>query len=767
MLISGDQSVEQSSPVHAEATPPNQVTTRVYDMFNVPLGNWWADRYQEVVLHNAFPYIYKWYGVPSGNTWVYSDFRMNVTARNMVGVNTLTNPIYVPITNPNPLIRGGVIKLDWKGNYIDGAEASKYGGQIPIWYDSWYFRLNGTVTMDKVAAKMVLNMTDSDFDNFNTWKPAHFPSFTTEFSNWLLFEMNYEYDIFYSYDWPGNTLFEQYDIIKSGQNIVFQIKDLLSWGMESLLGRWWKASFLQFEGNPEDVHFTGTIGTSSSDFNLDMAVQYSLAAKTSTRGNQSCWAFESSHGDCNYGSSSHYYGGKWYNYSSELNPYAPTSGTWNSMIGNAFYGSIVPYDSISYTPWAWNLSAGQNIIIEWPSSTQIPCYNYSGDNDFSDSQSGGIFPIWVEPVPSEIAGNFDMDPVTRKITITGPLDVWSWSKQSIAATELKENWSRIGLLPRGCPYIEFGILGSTETAPTASFSVTPPSGNLSSMYHFDASSSHDNEDPTTSLTYTWDWEGDGVWDTTPSNTMVVSRLISAAGTYNVKLKVMDTKGATDTAQYALVVYATSPPISFLNCSGTMGMNGWYVSPVNLTLNASAPAGINWTKYRIDNADWVTYSSPVTISKNGDSITFEYYSRDLDGNSENFNAAYLKIDTIAPESSAERAGLVVFINSSDVTSGMNLTRYRIDGGEWIESSDSSVSIDNALGSTIEYYSIDKAGNAEDIKSFYVEVAIGDNSMLLLLESILIVVIIVAATIVSMLFVRKRRRTNEGSGKPPLQ
>lgn len=52
-----------------------------------------------------------------------------------------------------------------------------------------------------------------------------------------------------------------------------------------------------------------------------------------------------------------------------------------------------------------------------------------------------------------------------------------------------------------------------NTAPIASFVIFPDSGNTSTIFHFDASSCNDNEDPVSSLHVRWDWENDGAWDT--------------------------------------------------------------------------------------------------------------------------------------------------------------------------------------------------------------------------------------------------------------
>jgi len=54
---------------------------------------------------------------------------------------------------------------------------------------------------------------------------------------------------------------------------------------------------------------------------------------------------------------------------------------------------------------------------------------------------------------------------------------------------------------------------SANIKPTALFTVTPQSGQIGTVFSFDASSSTDPEDATELLEVRWDWENDGIWDT--------------------------------------------------------------------------------------------------------------------------------------------------------------------------------------------------------------------------------------------------------------
>jgi len=479
-----DKSVTSKAPLTIiRAFPDEETHTSIYDVCAVPLKPYWADRYQEQVLSWTYPVAYSWKGTPAGNNWVYSNYRMNVSAKNITTANTYTNPVYMLITNPNPLYRGGNIKIDLISGYIDGNEVnrSKYSEMVSMYYDSWFFRTNGTITMDKVAAKMVLNITETELNNFNDWKDQKFPAFTTKLSNWLLFEMNTRLTIKFCYEWEGSTLFEKYDIEKIGDEVVLTIKDYLSYGFESLLGRWWRDTFLSFEGWPDEIHFTANIGPLWSDFTLSADMEYSLLAKTSTIGDQPVWAWETTHADSTtdsvigYNSWQNPKTGEWINTTSELMPYKST-GYWNFLVANSYYDTIAPYD---YLPWAWNLGVNDTWSIEWPSRADTKCYLNVGAGNYTTGAAGHIDPIWIEPFPGSIPNNMKINWSANRIDMNGPFDALNWSKDN-GSREVRDNWSRTAmdssggsLLPRGIPYIEFGIntIAAVDHDPITIFSM--------------------------------------------------------------------------------------------------------------------------------------------------------------------------------------------------------------------------------------------------------------------------------------------------------
>ena len=87
---------------------------------------------------------------------------------------------------------------------------------------------------------------------------------------------------------------------------------------------------------------------------------------------------------------------------------------------------------------------------------------------------------------------------------------------------------------------------SSNTPPTAAFDVSPASGTTSTNFQFDASTSSDNEDPTSALLFRWDWEDDGTFDTPRDNSPHAQHTYNTADTYNIRLEVQDSGGMTGT-----------------------------------------------------------------------------------------------------------------------------------------------------------------------------------------------------------------------------
>jgi parallel beta-helix repeat protein len=90
-----------------------------------------------------------------------------------------------------------------------------------------------------------------------------------------------------------------------------------------------------------------------------------------------------------------------------------------------------------------------------------------------------------------------------------------------------------------------------DRPPVAVFEVDPSTGDTSTVFQFDASSSWDYETPTGDLMFRWDWDGDGTWDTDWSSNSTETHQFDTAGNYTVRLQVRDGNGTE--AEYSLTI----------------------------------------------------------------------------------------------------------------------------------------------------------------------------------------------------------------------
>ncbi len=190
--------------------------------------------------------------------------------------------------------------------------------------------------------------------------------------------------------------------------------------------------------------------------------------------------------------------------------------------------------------------------------------------------------------------------------------------------------------------------------------------------------------------------------------------------------------------------AVAPVTSEPSYTGTLGRNGWYISPVTVNLNAfDATSGVSVTYHQVDGGAWEP-GSMFQVATDG-MRTIRYYSMDAACNEEVEQVASmpLKIDRSPPATSAEADGIsrngwfvaspvTVTLQATDLvtgtqTSGVDTIRYRVDSGSWQQHSGTEVSFTVSLPQghgewmhTVEYYATDLAGNNEPMGTLSVGV-----------------------------------------------
>ncbi len=114
------------------------------------------------------------------------------------------------------------------------------------------------------------------------------------------------------------------------------------------------------------------------------------------------------------------------------------------------------------------------------------------------------------------------------------------------------------------------------TGPVASFSVTPGSGLLATSFTADASATYDNDYPEAQLQVRWDWENDGVYDTSFTTTKTASKTYSTAGAKTIKLQVRNPADQRDTWTQTIGVFNGPPGTQGHACASQLQCANGYV-----------------------------------------------------------------------------------------------------------------------------------------------------------------------------------------------
>ena len=165
--------------------------------------------------------------------------------------------------------------------------------------------------------------------------------------------------------------------------------------------------------------------------------------------------------------------------------------------------------------------------------------------------------------------------------------------------------------------------------------------------------------------------------------------VSVMGVYTISAYPMVIQTSHPIANSTVIIDG-DPPVTTASVDGIEGLNDWYTEWADVTLLPEDDlSGVNHTSYRIDGADWQTYSWSESVTVLEDGIyTIEYFSEDGAGNIEDIKTLELKIDGSRPSIDAinsttpylEEDGTVnISWTCSDSVSGIDHFEYSIDDG----------------------------------------------------------------------------------------
>lgn len=207
--------------------------------------------------------------------------------------------------------------------------------------------------------------------------------------------------------------------------------------------------------------------------------------------------------------------------------------------------------------------------------------------------------------------------------------------------------------------------------------------------------------------------------------------IYSSGTHTVLYWSVDRAGNVESQKTIIAKVDATAPSTEATLAGTAGGGGWYTSEAQVTLSGTDnQSGVDNTFYKLDDGPQQTYSAPFNISVSG-YHTIIYWSVDRAGNTESQRSLLIKVDSAAPTTTAQVSSSMwwdvwylspaqVYLNGSDgVASGVANIYYTLDGGA-IQTYSGTLNITAGGVHTINYWSVDVAGNTEAQKSVTVRV-----------------------------------------------
>lgn len=207
------------------------------------------------------------------------------------------------------------------------------------------------------------------------------------------------------------------------------------------------------------------------------------------------------------------------------------------------------------------------------------------------------------------------------------------------------------------------------------------------------------------------------------------------GDYKIKIYVDDAAGNHVEQEYTITVVDRTAPqvnVQFSSESGNIYVDDEITVTLNVTDNLS---GVKTVEYKINDGKWTPYTGPFKFTKiKGATNLIHYHTVDNVGN-ELSNYTPLWADTDAPMTGIDFEGVEsstwiygdwwyksdvkVTLKPTDSQSGVKLTEYKIDDGEWMTYT-SPFTITKEGYTIIYYKSTDYVGNTESRRLYEVQI-----------------------------------------------
>lgn len=206
--------------------------------------------------------------------------------------------------------------------------------------------------------------------------------------------------------------------------------------------------------------------------------------------------------------------------------------------------------------------------------------------------------------------------------------------------------------------------------------------------------------------------------------------INNEGIHEVNFWSVDALGNTEAQQSMTVKIDFTAGTLQKSLSGVLGNLNYYTTPVQVTMTASdLLSGVANIFYRIDGGATITYTSPFTVSTDGNH-TIEYWQADMAGNTitQSFD---FKIDRTPPVTQVSfannflgndgwyRGQVQITMSATDSQSGVQTIQYKIDNGT-LKTYTAPFNYGSNGIHTITYWSVDKVLNTETAQNVQLKI-----------------------------------------------
>ncbi|WP_200938716.1 RICIN domain-containing protein [Modestobacter sp. Leaf380] len=322
----------------------------------------------------------------------------------------------------------------------------------------------------------------------------------------------------------------------------------------------------------------------------------------------------------------------------------------------------------------------------------------------------GDVSVALTPSPSTASAQYRLAATGEWQTVTGPVVV---TTEGVTTLQYRAS---VG----GSPVT--GSEGSLEvrvdrTAPVSSVATDPASGTAQAGSTITARvTAADSGSGVGAVQYALDG---GAWTAVPADGIAVT----ATGAHRLQYRASDVAGNTEATRE--VVLTVAPPATTadvrITSADQASADGWYQEPVLVAL--TAPAGQR-VQYRIDQGTWRTYTTSLTVSKNGSTLIDHRLVAGGETVAGSQAQTVVKVDRTLPAATATRAPnvtigtprnpITVSATATDGHSGVAALEYRVDGSAW-QPYTAAVVISTVGDHVVSTRAVDRAGNVSTVRT----------------------------------------------------